>query len=355
MKKKYSSRLMTVIMCIIIVILMSACGKKPASDPDNKNESLSEDNSRPDGDSNDVDDGADVVVGDDRGDYNNNDVSHTDDSDSPDGTDDDPTPDKNKDISVSIYKVGTDIIAFNLKGSVCAGIMGRMGEYGYIEDSDRIIVIDDGTWETENQSQFQVQLKSTGVTLFYTDAVGERKQAIAFSHYEVEPVTGEDYYFGLIYMDGICGKIRPQNKMTVIMIDNASGTSEELGVIDGTEAVKDISLEEFADIAGAAYTHRKALMCDWAGTWVADEYSNVSGKAVIRITENGGILVDCKVGDENRTFAAAEGIREDYSENRYSVDLLLLNLDHESEHTPYFLELSFHTTTKMPVIRIRKP
>ncbi len=331
MRKMSLKRLLAVVLCLIMVLSLAACGGKSGKDNDGEDsgkKTSSSSKDRDDDDRKDNDRDSDNGGGQSEPDPGN------DDGGSVQNTDGGKTSKNNKDI-LTIYRVGSDIIAFRFKTDECKKVIGKdMGDY--VEESRTYLMFSDETWE--NQAQFHTDR----LYLSFKDDSAEGGHSWADSNYEIAPVVTEDSYFGIICKEGVCDKFKLTGKLTVFV--SGEMDSEEIAQVDVSEVTKEITLEELADVAGEAYNRGGKLMCDWAGSYMTGRYSERKGSATIRVTEHGGILIDYDIDGDKNSYVAVEKIpsyRTDFTDTYYSAELMLLNFDYDYERTPYWLNFIY--------------
>lgn len=332
MRKMSLKRLAAVIMCLIMVLSLAACGGKSGKDNDDEDsgkKTSSSSKDRDDDDRKDNDRDSDNGGGQSEPDPGNDEggsVQNTDDGGK--------TSKNNKDI-LTIYRVGSDLLAFKFKTDECKKVIGKEKD-GYVEESRNSLLVCDETWE--NQAQFH----TNNIYLYYKDDAAEGGHDWANSPYETTPVITEDSYFGYIFGEGLCDKFKLTGTLTIFL--SGERDSEELVQVDVSEVTKEVTLEEFADLAGEAYTRGEKLMCDWAGDYLSSQYSEKKGSATIRVTEHGGILIDYDIDGDRNSYVAVERIPDyysDYSDTYYQAELMLLNFDYDYERTPYWIKFIY--------------
>lgn len=194
--------------------------------------------------------------------------------------------------SLTIYKVGSDLIAFALKGGFCKELMPK-GEW---EESDTRFTLRNGDYST--QAQFST---------FYTDCwwrKGEESNN-AGTGYDRAKVT-ENVYFAAISYPGICDVLNFSGELTLESFNNRSGgENKTIAVIDGSKAVKSVDEVEFVDEV-AQLLNVGTPECNWAGTYKTDRYGDAKGYVEVTVTEHGGIVLDCSLDLDDRTYVGFE-------------------------------------------------
>ena len=198
--------------------------------------------------------------------------------------------------SLTIYKVGSDLIAFALKGDMCYRLMPK-GEW---EESDTRITLRNDDYSG------QVQFSTFSAYCYWR--AGE-EQFNASSDYG-GPMITEDSYFAAISYPDICDALDLTGELTLESFNSSlGGENEILAKVEGNKAVKSVGLEEFVDEI-AEYMGVGIPKGQWAGSYKSDGYGAAKGFVTVTVTEHGGIVIDCDLDLDDRTYVGFEKIPE---------------------------------------------
>lgn len=209
--------------------------------------------------------------------------------------------------SLTIYKVGNDTLAVAVKSDECKAVMPK-GEWE--ESMDRMTI------RTEDYNT-QIQLQSFNMYGWYRVNDASDGQNVS-SEYNTSVVT-EDSYFGFISKDGLWDEFRLNGELTFEIYHESAANYEEILKADASQLVKEVSLEEFADIAAEILNVGKPDH-NWAGTFKSDNYGDVTGLLRIDVTEHGGLVFNSRIDGTEKTYIGYEIMPEGWEGGDESWD-----------------------------------
>ena len=308
MKKTFFQKLLTVVLCLTLAVSAAACGGNT------------------DGNA-----GANVENS------GGNQVESTDSGNSGSGSFADVVASVASDVKeaaagappVTIYKVGSDLIAFCVKSNECS----RLKSTDPSKNSDWQLSL-----RTEDYNT-QVQFEEYGSYCWWHEHEGDEGQH-ASSNYENSYLT-DDTCFETISYPGICDTFKLEGELTFEAHNGMQDKHEEIAKFDASAAVKNITLEELADIA-AEICGKEVTEGDWAGVYKSDGYGDVNGLAEVSVTEHGGIIIHTVIDGQEKTYVGYEATPEGYEPNDEYIymDIKLLNGPNEFEHEDYTERIS---------------
>ncbi|MBQ9458577.1 MAG: hypothetical protein IJU66_01425 [Oscillospiraceae bacterium] len=181
---------------------------------------------------------------------------------------------------VTVYKVGSDRLAFFVTGGCCEGVAPR-GEYD--EGSDMLWLAVGDDWET------QVSMQT-----FYGN-IGYRKgeEWVNYSsEYRTDIVVSKNVYLVEITNPGICGEVPFDGAYELRCTPYGGDNTEEMTVASGKAAdiLKTVTEEEFTAIRAGIYMQvepKQKAQGDWAGKYLTDQWSDTQGYMEAEVSELG--------------------------------------------------------------------
>lgn len=232
--------------------------------------------------------------------------------------------------SVTVYKVGSDKLAFLVTGDCCEGVAPR-GEYEDGSDTLWLAVGDD--WETQ-----------ASLYTFYGH-IGYRKgeEWVDYSsEYRTGIIAAKNLYFVEIDNPGLCAEVPFDGDYQLRCMPNGGENNENMTVASGKAAdiVKTVSEEEFAAIRTGVYMQvepQSKAQADWAGRYLTDQWSDTQGYLEVEVSELGMLHFHVITGDMEKDFFGEE---HDYDKASYDYgDYVSAQVDisAQSESTSFHL------------------
>ncbi len=207
----------------------------------------------------------------------------------------------------AIYKVGSDKLAFLVKGDCCKDVAPR-DEYTDGTASLWLACGDD--WET------QCSFYSFNANVGYN----KNGEWTGFSsEYKSGIIASEDMYFVEINNPGICNEVKLSGSYELRYIPNNGENSEKNKVASGkiSDILREVSDDDFPELRNSIYmsaTPLSAAKADWAGKYLADYWSDTQGYVKIEVSEKGLLHFHTIFGGEEKDFYGEE---RDYDKASY--------------------------------------
>lgn len=197
---------------------------------------------------------------------------------------------------VNIFKIGNDSFAVLINSDECEKLLPK-GEH---EESDNRMTLRNEDWS------FQVGLSSFYANFSYK--AGEDDWRNVDSGYLKNRVT-KDMYFVAFCEKDICSQLPSSGELILTAYKTSDSEEREVLKVDAAKVIQSIDVLQYADIVGQAYGAVKPVG-DWEGTYLTDSYSELQGKAEVKVTDSGAIYVKTNMHGYAEEFVLVEELLE---------------------------------------------
>ncbi len=219
---------------------------------------------------------------------------------------------------LTIYRVGDDIIAFLISAPECKNLVSS-NQY---EDSNANFRVYSESEEFHIEGSFQTR----GGDVYHHVGSDSGENSNFWSYDDVSNATEDCYFISFMYKDfwKEFNNMDPSVNFHLNYSNWEKNEDKELAVITAGEAIKEVTMEELADIAGAALKLQKPEG-KWEGTFITEIGAEHTGKLEGKVTKNNAIFLSFTFDDEKYEFFGLEK-PEDYNDSEHKTyNLVLFN------------------------------
>ncbi len=234
---------------------------------------------------------------------------------------------------ITVYLVGEDTVAVLVRNEHCKELKPSDE---YTESEYRMSV---------RSEDWSLQI---GLSSFYANLnirMGEDDWFNTSCPYETN-VAEDNLYFAAFAGEGLCSKVKSEGELVLTgYLSSGDGSEEELERVSASEAIRSVTMEEFAANLGDVY-HPEGAKGAWEGTYLTDQYSDISGIMTVKELDNGILYLETAIGDQDMTFLAVEEEMEGSTDEYFYTKAKIINgVDDTKEHYDIQYWRNFYSET----------